>query len=259
MRNEGGRCVKQKAKTPPDAARTLERRRAPVRRREGSGNCAVSAESCSAGSGYHGSIRQGSVRESRTWRNGGRAVESGESRAQSEIWGGPRPCSSRKRTRSTPSLTISRAGQQRILENTSKPANPTLRLALKAQSQCRATVETLAEIKNPAVIYARQANVTTGPQQENNGVPSRAREIETEQSKLSGGSRELLPDTRASQNESRINPPGGSRGQSPPGLSQAEGKAKVSRNADKGGQRELLRSLARLLREQEKACGREAP
>lgn len=84
-----------------------------------------------------------------------------------------------------------------------------LRLALKAQSQCRATVETLAEIKNPAVIYARQANVTTGPQQVNNGVPSRAREIETEQSKLSGGSRELLPDTRASQNESRINPPVG--------------------------------------------------
>ena len=64
-----------------------------------------------------------------------------------------------------------------------------LRLALKAQSQCRATLETLAAIKNPPIVYARQANVTTGPQQVNNGmpVPSRAREIEIEQSKQSGG------------------------------------------------------------------------
>lgn len=44
-----------------------------------------------------------------------------------------------------------------------------LRLALKAQSQCRATLETLANIKNPPVVYAKQANLTTGPQQINNG------------------------------------------------------------------------------------------
>lgn len=49
-----------------------------------------------------------------------------------------------------------------------------LRLALKAQSQCRATLETLSNIKNPPVVYAKQANVTTGPQQINNGVPSSA-------------------------------------------------------------------------------------
>ena len=47
-----------------------------------------------------------------------------------------------------------------------------LRLALKAQSQCRATLETVANIKNPPVVYAKQANVTTGPQQINNGVQS---------------------------------------------------------------------------------------
>ena len=47
-----------------------------------------------------------------------------------------------------------------------------LRLALKAQSQCRATLETLANIKNPPVVYAKQANVTTGPQQINNSVQS---------------------------------------------------------------------------------------
>jgi hypothetical protein len=52
-----------------------------------------------------------------------------------------------------------------------------LRLALKAQGQCRTTVEALAEIKNPrAVAFVRQANIANGPQQVNNGpaLPSRA-------------------------------------------------------------------------------------
>jgi hypothetical protein len=43
-----------------------------------------------------------------------------------------------------------------------------LRIALKAQAQCRATLQTLAAIKNPPAVYAQQANVTTGPQQINN-------------------------------------------------------------------------------------------
>lgn len=64
-----------------------------------------------------------------------------------------------------------------------------LRLALKAQSQCRATLETLAAIKNPPnVAFVRQANIAAGPQQVNNsllaGEPSRARETEILQSKL---------------------------------------------------------------------------
>ena len=71
-----------------------------------------------------------------------------------------------------------------------------MRLALKAQSQCRATLETLAAVKNPPIVYARQANIAAGPQQVNNGVdPSRARENEIQQSKLSGDRHELLPDT----------------------------------------------------------------
>ncbi|MGZ8903385.1 MAG: hypothetical protein ACXW0H_07505 [Methylobacter sp.] len=49
-----------------------------------------------------------------------------------------------------------------------------LRLALKAQSQCRQTLETLSNIKNPPVIYAKQANISNGPQQVNNGVPAQA-------------------------------------------------------------------------------------
>jgi hypothetical protein len=43
------------------------------------------------------------------------------------------------------------------------------RLAMKAQSQCRSTIETLAEMKNPPVVFARQANISNGLQQVNNG------------------------------------------------------------------------------------------
>ena len=73
-----------------------------------------------------------------------------------------------------------------------------LRLALKAQSQCRATLETLVQVKNPPVVYARQANIANGPQQVNNGIPSQAREIEKQPNKLSGDGNELLSNTEAS-------------------------------------------------------------
>jgi hypothetical protein len=63
-----------------------------------------------------------------------------------------------------------------------------MRLALKAQSQCRATIETLAEMKNPKpVAFVQQANIASGPQQVNNAPvaePSRARESENRPSKL---------------------------------------------------------------------------
>ncbi|MBS1139227.1 MAG: hypothetical protein H6R13_680 [Proteobacteria bacterium] len=61
-----------------------------------------------------------------------------------------------------------------------KATDTYLRLAFKAQSQCRATLETLATIKNPPVIFARQANISNGPQQVNNGAPhAPAREEKT--------------------------------------------------------------------------------
>lgn len=65
------------------------------------------------------------------------------------------------------------------------------RYALRAQSQCRATLETLATIKNPPVLFARQANVSNGPQQVNNTItaqPADARtgEIGSQQNELSG-------------------------------------------------------------------------
>jgi len=75
------------------------------------------------------------------------------------------------------------------------------RLAFKAQAQCRSTLEALAEIKNPRpVAFVKQANISHGPQQVNNGV--RAGETHShgnnanQSNELSGGSHELLPNTR---------------------------------------------------------------
>ena len=45
-----------------------------------------------------------------------------------------------------------------------------LRMAFKAQNQCRMTLESLATVKDPPVVFARQANIANGPQQINNGV-----------------------------------------------------------------------------------------
>jgi hypothetical protein len=56
-----------------------------------------------------------------------------------------------------------------------------MRLALRAQIQSGATLETLSAVKSPPVVIAKKANVTSGPQQINNMV---AREIPVEQSKL---------------------------------------------------------------------------
>ena len=58
------------------------------------------------------------------------------------------------------------------------PATETyMRMALKAQSQCRATLQTLGEIKTPrSIAFIRQANVANGPQHVNNGPAPTARE-----------------------------------------------------------------------------------
>ena len=44
-----------------------------------------------------------------------------------------------------------------------------LRLALKAQAQCARTLEVLATMKNPPIVFAKQANISNGNQQVNNG------------------------------------------------------------------------------------------
>jgi len=82
-----------------------------------------------------------------------------------------------------------------------------LRLALKAQSQARTTVETLAEIKNPrAVAFVRQANIANGPQQVNNGSAPALGNTSIPANELSGGSNELLQDTGTSTPQSGLNP-----------------------------------------------------
>lgn len=60
-----------------------------------------------------------------------------------------------------------------------------LSLAFKAQAQSRSTIQTLVELKFPRqVSFVRQANITTGNQQVNNGVPAPAAEPSTPQNKL---------------------------------------------------------------------------
>lgn len=65
-----------------------------------------------------------------------------------------------------------------------KAVDSYLRLALKAQSQCRATLETLSAIKNPPVLFAKQANFANGPQQVNNGTAPHTGKVETVQNEL---------------------------------------------------------------------------
>jgi hypothetical protein len=64
-----------------------------------------------------------------------------------------------------------------------------MRVALKAQSQSRCTIDSLADIKNPRPVFAKQTNIangpqqvnsTTGPQQVNNGHPSAPARAENE-------------------------------------------------------------------------------
>lgn len=85
-----------------------------------------------------------------------------------------------------------------------------MRLALKAQSQCRATLETLAVLKNPPV-FARQANIANGPQQVNNaataiaGATSRAEICEAAPNKLLVAGHERLE--RSTTEEARAGDP----------------------------------------------------
>lgn len=83
-----------------------------------------------------------------------------------------------------------------------------MRLALKAQAQAVRTIEALGELKHPrSVAFVKQANIANN-QQINNGQPVQGENFGNLQSKLSeGATYELLQDTRASQAQSRLNPP----------------------------------------------------
>ena len=69
---------------------------------------------------------------------------------------------------------LARVGHANMF-NAPDHADRCLRLAFKAQGQSRATLETLAAIKNPPVVFARQANINHGGQlQVNNEAPPTA-------------------------------------------------------------------------------------
>ena len=92
-----------------------------------------------------------------------------------------------------------------------------MRLAMRAQSHCRATLQTLGELKNPRqVAFVKQANISHGHQQVNNGASkfhsedgftndTRTGVNDFSSNKLSKDGNELLPDTRTSSIKSKAN------------------------------------------------------
>ena len=72
-----------------------------------------------------------------------------------------------------------------------------MRLALKAQSQCARTIEVLAAMKNPPLVFAKQANISHGHQQVNNGaqpMPTHAEKtvnLQTELLEVNNGSEKM--------------------------------------------------------------------
>lgn len=82
-----------------------------------------------------------------------------------------------------------------------------LRLAMRAQNQCRATLETLAAIKNPPVVFAKQANIAHGHQQVNNGTAvAHAKQTKKAPTKLLEHDHGKRLDTRAATKAGRGNP-----------------------------------------------------
>ncbi len=61
-----------------------------------------------------------------------------------------------------------------------------MKTALRAQNQCRTTLQTISDIKNPrGATFVRQQNVARGHQQVNNGgQDARVKDIENEQNKV---------------------------------------------------------------------------
>jgi lactam utilization protein B len=82
-----------------------------------------------------------------------------------------------------------------------------MNLALKAQSQSRATIQALVELKYPKqVIVTKQANINNGNQQVNNGVAesARAEENQTEPNKLMDIENEATQNHDQKQNIKRL-------------------------------------------------------
>lgn len=142
---------------------------------------------------------------------------------------------------------LARAHQTRLMDHIER----FMRLALKAQSQCRATCETLALLKNPPV-FARQANIANGPQQVNNGPVlndgSARAEIASRANKL------LESSNHGEDLDTETSRPAIVRDSALASLGKINGpmhagrKARVSRNAFRGGNRTSIDALSRMLK-----------
>lgn len=79
-----------------------------------------------------------------------------------------------------------------------------LRLALKAQSQCRMTLETLGNLKNPPVVFAKQANINNGGQQQvNNGTAPSTPAPAAREETAKGQTNELLENDHGQRLDTR--------------------------------------------------------
>lgn len=80
-------------------------------------------------------------------------------------------------------------------------------IALKAQAQCSRTLETLGSLKNPQTIFAKQANINNGGQQQINNAPrAPASKSEIQQDKVLERPHEERMDTPAQSKTGEGNP-----------------------------------------------------
>lgn len=87
-----------------------------------------------------------------------------------------------------------------------------MRLALKAQAQCARTIEVIATMKNPPVVFAKQANISQGHQQVNNGnlpttthAPAHAEKVINQPNELLSEVNNATLDTARAATASRTN------------------------------------------------------
>ena len=120
-----------------------------------------------------------------------------------------------------------------------------MRLALKAQSQARATAETLALMKNP-MPYIRQANIAHGPSRSTTALPRARGKLKVHQTNYWSTSMATPWTLERRQRQAELirqwQPWKQSTGPRTP-----EGKAASSRNAWQGGHRAQLRELTQAL------------
>jgi hypothetical protein len=89
--------------------------------------------------------------------------------------------------------TMSRRALVMADEGYTDAAETFMRLALKAQNQCRITLDTLAQVKNPQhTVFMKQANIANGPQQVNNGPTGDDRNADGKAQKKNNSSKNKL-------------------------------------------------------------------